>query len=535
MLVEYQAPAASELAELSHRAEALFGRLPLTAAPVLSQDEMARASLWRIRKGLYATIAGSRPSGTTALLEDIAVPVAALSETCAGLTRLFKIHGYDDAVIFGHAKDGNVHFLINENFDEESNLARYAAFTEDMVELVLGAGGTLKAEHGTGRIMAPYVARQYGPVLYGIMLDIKKAFDPAGILNPDAVLTTDPDLHLKDLKSTPTLEAEVDRCVECGYCEPVCPSKDLTTTPRQRIVVQRAIAEAEQRGDTALAKELRHEQEYEVVETCAVDGMCQTACPVLINTGDLVRRLRSEKVGAVEAAAWTAAGKAWRPVTQAASAALTLAAAVPASLITGPNSAARALLGADTLPLWSKDLPKGGSIRRSGSDTNVGAVYFQACVGTMFGPAEGGEGVAAAFESLAVKAGIGLLRPDAIGGLCCGTPWKSRESSADTTAWLSAPLPPCGRHRITAGFQSSATTPRVPRAWCLRSKRRSVKTRIIAPCASSTPSISPPSTSCPFSRSARSFTASPCTQPARVRAPDPTRTSRSSPRPWHQK
>lgn len=426
LLVEYQAATAPELAELSHRAEALFARLPLAAAPVLSQNEMARASLWRIRKGLYATIAGSRPSGTTALLEDIAVPVATLSETCAGLTRLFKIHGYDDAVIFGHAKDGNVHFLINENFDEESNLARYAAFTEDMVELVLGAGGTLKAEHGTGRIMAPFVARQYGPVLYGIMLEIKKAFDPAGILNPDAVLTTDPDLHLKDLKSTPTVEAEVDRCVECGYCEPVCPSKDLTTTPRQRIVVQRAIAEAELRGDTALVTELRRVQGYEVVDTCAVDGMCQTACPVLINTGDLVRRLRSEKVGAVEAAVWTAAGKAWKPVTQAASAALTIASAVPAPLITGPNSAARALLGADTLPLWSKDLPKGGSRRRSGADTKVDAVYFQACVGTMFGPAEGGEGVAAAFESLAAKAGIGLVRPDGIGGLCCGTPWKSK-------------------------------------------------------------------------------------------------------------
>lgn len=426
LLVEYQAATALELMDLCDGAEALFARLPLTAAPDLSQDETVRAALWRIRKGLYATIAGSRPSGTTALLEDIAVPVAALSETCAGLTRLFKVHGYENAVIFGHAKDGNVHFLITENFDDQSNLARYAAFTEDMVELVLGAGGTLKAEHGTGRIMAPFVARQYGPALHRIMLDIKKAFDPAGILNPDAVLTTDSELHLKDLKSTPTVEAEVDRCVECGYCEPVCPSKDLTTTPRQRIVVQRAIAEAQLRGDTAFATELRLEQGYEVVDTCAVDGMCQTACPVLINTGDLVRRLRSEKIGAVEAAVWTAAGKAWKPVTQAASAALTVASAAPAPLIAGPNAAARALLGADTLPLWSKDLPKGGRRRPSGADASVDAVYFQACVGTMFGPAEGGEGVATAFESLTAKAGIGLVRPEGIGGMCCGTPWKSK-------------------------------------------------------------------------------------------------------------
>lgn len=426
LLVEFQAETEPDLFEMSIEAESLFTRLPLTVVPVLSREAQVRASLWHIRKGLYATVAGARPSGTTALLEDIAVPVARLSETCAGLTRLFEIHGYADAVIFGHAKDGNVHFLINEDFDSESNVARYRAFTEDMVDLVLGAGGTLKAEHGTGRIMAPFVARQYGPVLYQVMLDIKAAFDPAGILNPDTILTTDADLHLRNLKSTPSVEVEVDRCVECGYCEPVCPSKDLTTTPRQRIVVQRAIAEADLRGDAALAKELRAAQEYEVVDTCAVDGMCQTACPVLINTGDLVRRLRSQTVGVIESAVWNAAGKAWGPVTQAASIALTVAAAVPAVAVTLPNNVARALVGNETLPLWTKDLPKGGHRRMPGTTGVAEAVYFQACVGTMFGPAEGGEGVAVAFQSLAEKAGIGLTRPERIGSLCCGTPWKSK-------------------------------------------------------------------------------------------------------------
>ena len=426
LLVEYQSSTEPHLDELSSEAEQLFAGLHLTATPVLSRDPKVRASLWHIRKGLYATIAGARPSGTTALLEDVAVPVARLSETCAGLTRLFEIHGYADAVIFGHAKDGNVHFLINEDFTTEANVARYRAFTEDMVELVLGAGGTLKAEHGTGRIMAPFVERQYGPVLYRIMHDIKRAFDPAGILNPDTILTSDSDLHLRNLKSTPTVEAEVDRCVECGYCEPVCPSKDLTTTPRQRIVVQRAIAEADLRGDAALAKELRREQDYEVVDTCAVDGMCQTACPVLINTGDLVRRLRSETVGAVNSAVWNAAAKAWGPVTGVASVALTVAAAIPAPVITVPNVAARAVLGDDTLPLWSADLPRGGAKREPSTNPAATAVYFQACVGTMFGPAEGGEGVAVAFASLAAKAGIALRRPEGIAGLCCGTPWKSK-------------------------------------------------------------------------------------------------------------
>lgn len=427
LLVEYQAATAEELTSLTGPAEALFAALPLVETAVLSADPALRAALWHVRKGLFATIAGARPSGTTALLEDIAVPVAQLSETCARLQRLFDRFAYTEAVIFGHAKDGNIHFLITEDFDNPDSVARYRAFTEAMVELVLGAGGTLKAEHGTGKIMAPFVARQYGPGLFAVMREIKHAFDPAGVLNPDTILTDDPDLHLRDLKSTPTVETEVDRCVECGYCEPVCPSKDLTTTPRQRIVVRRAIAEADARGDVALSKELRRAQEHEVVDTCAVDGMCQTACPVLINTGDLVRRLRAETVGAVESAVWNAAGKAWGATTQIASTALTVAASVPARLIDVPNRAARSMLGHDTIPLWSPDLPTGGR-RRRGKETPAvaDAVYFAACVGTMFGPADGGPGVAIAFESLAEKAGIVLARPEGIDGLCCGTPWKSK-------------------------------------------------------------------------------------------------------------
>jgi D-lactate dehydrogenase len=431
LLVEYQAPTASELAAARRTAETLFARLALTAAPRITEDPGVRAALWHVRKGLYATIAGARAPGTTALLEDVAVPVAQLGETCAGLIALFQLHGYTDAVIFGHAKDGNLHFLINENFEVPANVDRYRAFTEDMVDLVLAAGGTLKAEHGTGRIMAPFVERQYGPVLFAMMRRIKAAFDPHNILNPDAVITTDPNLHVRHLKTTPPVDQQCDNCVECGYCEPVCPSKDLTTTPRQRIVVQRAIAQAERSGAAELARSLRREQRYEVVQTCAVDGMCQTACPVSINTGDLVKRLRSESVGTVESTSWGAASRSWKSTTRLAATALNVAAAVPAPLVTAPNVAARAVFGKDVVPLWSKDLPKGGAKREVGSAPRpragvAQAVYFKSCLGSIFGTAEGGTGVAAAFTSLAEKAGITLVTPPAIDGLCCGTPWASK-------------------------------------------------------------------------------------------------------------
>jgi D-lactate dehydrogenase len=426
LLVEHQQPTAEELDDRVAAAAGVLGGLPLTSPGTLSTDASARAALWHIRKGLYTAVAGARPSGTTALLEDIAVPVERLLSTCSELIELFDEHGYAGSVIFGHAKDGNVHFLLNEDFDAPGNIDRYLRFTDDMVDLVLGQDGTLKAEHGTGRIMAPFVRRQYGDELYDVMREIKRLIDPHGLLNPGVLLDEDPSAHISHLKSTPTVEPEVDRCVECGYCEPVCPSKDLTTTPRRRIVLRREIARARDLGDADLQHRLEQEYQYDAIDTCAVDGMCQTACPVLIDTGDLTRRLRGEQRGRVEQKVWTSAARHWDGATRAAATALTVARAVPAPLPHGATAAGRALLGNEVVPAWSTDLPPGGTRRRGRPADAPAAVYFPACISTMFGPADEGSGVRDAFLALCDRAGVPVRVPEGIGSLCCGTPWKSK-------------------------------------------------------------------------------------------------------------
>ncbi len=424
LLVEYHGADENDLSAQIERAGLA---LAAASAPALAvtRDTTERARLWHFRKGLYAAIAGARTPGTTALLEDIAVPVERLAATCAALQLLFARYDYTDAVIFGHAKDGNIHFLLTEDFTADGAIARQAQFTEELVDLVLGAGGTLKAEHGTGRIMAPFVERQFGAELYAVMREVKRLCDPHGVLNPGVLLTDSPTSHLEHLKVTPEVEAEVDRCVECGYCEPVCPSKDITITPRQRIAVRRARAAARADGDTALDSRLAAAEEYSSVQTCAADGMCQTACPVLINTGDLVRRLREQDANGPTRAIGDGLAKAWGGVSRGASAALSAATLVP-PVARLASAAGRAVLGSDVVPQWSGDLPRGGAKRAHPSPRTGDAVFFSACVGSMFGPAEGGIGAAAALRLLCERAGVQLITPEKIDSLCCGTPWKSK-------------------------------------------------------------------------------------------------------------
>ena len=434
LLIEYHANEEEELRRLQDTGSALLRELPLRAPAEFSQDRVDRAVAWAFRNGLYASVAGARKSGTTALLEDVVVPVPDLAPTCESLQELFKKYGYDDAVIFGHAKDGNIHFLLTDRFEGDEALGRYNNFNEGMVDLILAAGGNLKAEHGTGRAMAPYVRRQYGDELYDVHLELKRAADPRGTMNPGVIIDDDPEAHIRNIKLNHEVEIDIDRCVECGYCEPVCPSRNLTMTPRQRIVVRRAMAKARAEGREEDANELAEAYEYQGIDTCAVDSMCVTACPVGIDTGKFVKKLRSQRTGAkqeVTRAAWAGAAKAWPAVPTVASAALTGVNVLPTGLVQKVTDVARALVGEDIMPEYQPELGKGGKLR-SRLGEHVGApgepiaVYVPACVNTMFGPSGSGVGATDAFVALAERAGVSLRVPKDIDALCCGTPWTSK-------------------------------------------------------------------------------------------------------------
>ncbi|MCZ2261853.1 FAD-binding and (Fe-S)-binding domain-containing protein [Isoptericola sp. QY 916] len=439
LLVEYRAATDEALAPLQDAARAVVDGLALELPATLTTDPATRKRLWRVRKGLYTAVAGARPAGATALLEDVVVPVADLTATVRDLGGLFARHGYDDAVTFGHAKDGNLHFMISPRLGDAAELDRYAAFSDDLVDLVLGRGGSLKAEHGTGRIMAPFVRRQYGDDLYAVMREIKSLFDPRGLLNPGVIITDDPHEHLRDLKVEASAGGEdaplVDRCVECGYCEPGCPSRTVTTTPRQRIALLKELAVAPEGEREELQKAYR----YWGVQTCAADSMCVEACPVGIDTGVVMKGHRARSNPAVVQKGGEALAGSWGPVVDVLRGALGVVEKLPTPVVRVASEIARGVVGTDVVPRVDDDLP-GPGLRREADDLRAAtggaprAVLFSSCMGELFAPAPRGlpdvdgsaVGAEDALRVLCERAGIGLAVPEGIGGLCCGTPWASK-------------------------------------------------------------------------------------------------------------
>jgi len=256
-----------------------------------------QAMLWHLRKGLMPTLGAMRPAGTTMINEDVAVPVQRLPQLIRDVRDACVAHGYNDAIIFGHAKDGNIHFVLNQHFRDAEDIERYKRFMDAIAHIVVNVhDGSLKAEHGTGRNMAPFLEMEWGATAAAIMRRLKRLLDPLNVLNPGVVLSSNPRIHLENIKTVPEVNGIVDACIECGFCEHVCPSRNITMTPRQRIAVLRELHGQLSPSDR---KAVTSDYQYDSVDTCAADGMCELVCPVSINTGTLVKQLRANDVSSV--------------------------------------------------------------------------------------------------------------------------------------------------------------------------------------------------------------------------------------------
>jgi D-lactate dehydrogenase len=424
LLVEYGGADEGELAAQVAKAEEILSGHE-TIQPFAFTRELEEIELaWRVREGLHGLIGRIRVPGTALIVEDVCVPPERIAEGARDLQALLGEHGFLPGVA-GHASAGNLHFMLTPDFAKAEDLERYEAFMAKLVELIVGKyDGSLKAEHGTGINMAPYVEREWGERATELMWRIKRLADPDGVLNPGVVLNRDPGVHLRNLKTTPPIEESATTCVECGFCEPVCPSRDLTTTPRQRIVLRREIAR--QPAGSPLRRALEEEYEYDSLETCAADGSCQLACPVGIDTGAMVKELRHGQHGERAEKVALSAAKRWRAVE----------AGSRAGLRVGGPLARRTERG--------RRLPRPAPAKLPPTTrTSVTAVYVPSCTNRIFGTNPGADGtqtdeidrfasrrrpksVVEALVEVSRRAGMPVWIPEDVAGNCCGLPWGSK-------------------------------------------------------------------------------------------------------------
>lgn len=436
LLIEFQENTIGELGDRVNQFLISTPALSLYNAPVFTSDPVEQAFLWKVRKGLFPAVGAVRASGTTVILEDIAFPVEKLGDAILELQELFKKYHYYKAIIFGHAKDGNIHFVVTQSFNTPKEITRYDLFMREVITLVVEKyNGTLKAEHGTGRNMAPFVETEWGGDAYEIMKKIKLAVDPQLLLNPGVIINEDKNAHLRNLKELPPVEEEVDKCIECGYCEHKCPSRDLTTTPRRRIVIRRALKKLEQEGDAINYKLLLKQSQYDVMDTCAVDGLCATACPVDINTGDLIKRLRRENHSVAANKAALLVAKNFRTVEWFARAALKMG--VGANKLFGKNAMTKITGGIKkiipVMPLWSDQIgsPPGlSALKVKNQVTGISKssiVYFPACISRMLGTYKGKEkNIMESFMSICNKSNIDVVVINDVNGSCCSQIFSSK-------------------------------------------------------------------------------------------------------------
>ena len=427
VLTETQAESPEALHE---QIEAIVNILkPFQVEVNFSSDPAEVAQYWAIRSGIFPTVGGMRKEGTTCLIEDVAFHIEDLPAATADLSALLDKHGYTDSCIYGHALEGNFHFIINQAFETREDILRYDAMIKDVVDLVVGKyDGSLKAEHGTGRNMAPFVEQEWGEEAFGLMRRIKKLLDPEGILNPGVIFNEDRDCYLKNLKTMPVLPYEgVNKCIECGFCEVNCVSCGFTLSSRTRIVVQREIARRKAAGEPWEALEKAFKYPGQV--TCAGDGLCSTSCPMHINVGDMTHELRQERLGAAGnwLGAWVAEHfRGTKTLVRG-----TLGVAHAANLVLG-NTLMGAVgkgLHAMGLPLWTPETPLPLKMRKPASpESPLKVVYFPSCLNQTMAqaPADTVKPLVEETVELLGKAGFEVIFPPRMEKLCCGTIWESK-------------------------------------------------------------------------------------------------------------
>ena len=477
ILTETKAVTHEQLLEKIDKIKECLSQYSLYIPAEFTEDPAVYGKYWAIRSGIFPSVGGTRPVGTSCLIEDVAFHIEDLPEATVKLQKLIADHGYSDACIYGHAFEGNYHFILNQSFKSESEVKRYEEMMRAVARLVVEEyDGSLKAEHGTGRNMAPFVKYEWRDKAYEVMKELKAIFDPEGLLNQGVIFNDDPECFIKCLKPLPVLDFDFDKvpdggkylmdpslstaretieqvkrankCIECGFCEVNCMSCGLTLSSRMRIAVQREIRELESTGaDPERAARLRKQYKYYGDQTCATDGLCSTSCPMKINTGELTHLIRQMdmnnnklgyKVGEFAANHMAGIKSGLRVVLDVAHLGhITLGPTLMTSICRGMNK-----MG---MPLWTTAMPKKHRQPKKSDLTQfiiqksipkheeehspLKVVYFPSCINQTMGQSKRDGKIHDLVDEviqLMAKAGYEVIFPEGMEKMCCGQIWESK-------------------------------------------------------------------------------------------------------------
>lgn len=433
ILVDVRAGSDVELQDRIQLVDACLQSFKTIRRSGFSSDSVLYEQLWSFRKGLFPAVGAVRDNGTTVIIEDVAFPIESLAQGVIQLQQCFDKHGYSDALIFGHALEGNLHFVFSQAFSTPEAVQKYDGFMQEIGELVaVKFGGSLKAEHGTGRNMAPFVELEWGSDAYQVMQSIKQILDPENRLNPGVILNDDPNVHLKNLKGMAETDDIVDKCIECGFCEPACPSRNLTYTPRQRIAMLREIKRLEvSEPESELLPQLQKDYYTLGLDSCAATGMCAERCPVGINTGELIKRQReTQNKKYHKRAEWAESHiRGIVKSTRIGLKATQLSHDIFGTSIISATSKALTKISGGNIPLWTEAMPRAASKPKVQTPDVYDFVYWPSCVSQVMGPAKKDpqqKTQAQVIALLAERAGLNMLVPPGLESFCCGQPFASK-------------------------------------------------------------------------------------------------------------
>lgn len=437
LLIETRAGSRQELITQIDRIKEGLKDIPVVLPITFTDIPAEYTVLWNIRKGLFPSVGAMRQTGTTCIIEDVAFPLDKLAAATLELQGLFEKYGYKEAVIFGHALEGNLHFVFNQDFNDAAEIDRYSRFMDELVLLVVDKyDGSLKAEHGTGRNMAPFVEKEWGSEAFELMKEIKEIFDPLHLINPGVILNDSPRAHLENLKPLAPVNELVDKCIECGFCESACVSHDLTLSPRQRIVVMREIERLRENDhEPHVRAALEDNFDYEGDQTCATDGLCALNCPVKIDTGAMIKSIRHNKIKPRHQKIASSLARNTSIMIKSISMALNLVNFSHKLIGTrAMNSISKGIrkISGNSIPQWTQNMPKGGKrivAKAVQEDNPLKVVYFPSCINRGMGiSADYDEKIALTdkIPALLRKAGYEVIYPENLNDLCCGMAYSSK-------------------------------------------------------------------------------------------------------------